>query len=274
METSGFKRKRLPTIPFSKEPSRDNSAHYKIFQVFMFQCHRKNFLGLPKVDQSALSLRLLQFVLYLGSLSILLFSNGLRAQPAAVPEAEDSDNWLQEMTVKVREYRNLYQNTREAYNTLRENYESMQETHRNLTQRILQYQTNIENSRLFLQSEREAWQSLYRNPHRKIDESSSGETPQESFPWYLRIPFFTAEPATEQNKQKGVWERIRYRYQFYKTRYEEVQKAYQTLQEGTEKLVKENQRLEDQLNHLRNTSDDPYLEWAKEREAWGRLYRE
>lgn len=192
--------------------------------------------------------------------------------PAAADSSDEEYGWIREMTVKVQEYRALYEQARTAYESLRDSYEILQEEYQTVRRQVELYQKNVENYEWFLQNEKQAWQSLYQpHPLEKPSDSATA-TAEDPTPWFLNIENFD---STEYSLSgESLWSRMRHRYDRYRTRYEAFQQASQTLQEGKNLLEEEIRQQSETLNRLRQMADDPYHQWTAEREAWQRLYRE
>ena len=183
---------------------------------------------------------------------------------------QNEEGWFREITTKAREYRRLYLETREAYEALRSSYESMLETHRDLERRLALQQENWQDAELFLQSEREAWGRLF---HEDSNGTTLIETTGEAAErWYLDIPYYASSEGEE--PEGSLWERIRYRYQWYRGRYEAVNAAQQQLHAAREKLRQEKKHMEKESQALREATQTPQRQWQEEQNAWERLYRE
>ncbi|MCH8475409.1 MAG: hypothetical protein LAT55_09300 [Opitutales bacterium] len=211
------------------------------------------------------------FLLFILVSSLLTLS--LPAKTAPPPDAErEEDGWFREITVRVREYRQLYQQTRQAYEGLRETYETLSERYRDLERKLTLQKENLQDYQQFLQSEREAWQRLYQEPPPtkpgRADAEETDPFPRE----FLGLPEF--DFSREAGTEGTLWERLRYRYQFYRDRYESLAAAYQTLHRATLRLAEENRRLQETSEHLQKISAEPQRQWREERKAWERLYRE
>lgn len=191
--------------------------------------------------------------------------------PEHAPEGtEAAANWLQEMTVRVQEYRRLYNLTLQAYVSLQENYLDLKAQYHDLERRLTLEQAKREDAELFLQSEKDAWARLFQKTNEAPTATSQVET--ERPPEFLGISFY--EPSPDVHLEGNLWERIRYRYRFYRHRYETLRESYVRLQTARDALRKETVRLTQEIEQWQDLSQDPYQFWRDEKMAWERLYRE
>ncbi|MCC5788869.1 MAG: hypothetical protein JJT75_04490 [Opitutales bacterium] len=203
-----------------------------------------------------------------------LFLLPLHAETAPPPESEweENDGWFREITVKAREYRRLYHQTRQAYEGLRATYETLSERYRDLDRKLTLQKENLQEYQLLLQSEREAWQRLYQEPSPTSPGRVDAEETDTPPPGFLDLPEF--DFSREAETEGSLWERLRYRYQLYRDRYESLAAAYQALHLATRRLEEENQRLHETSTRLEKIAAEPQRQWQEERKAWERLYRE
>lgn len=180
----------------------------------------------------------------------------------------EKDGVIHDLFVKVRTYRNLYNETREAYEALRETYETLHATHRELRDKTLLLRENEEAYAMFRMREKKAWSRLYQEAGEDPSRNTV-EKPEESFPI---LPFF--EPDDVSAEAGNLWQRLRNRYKVYKAHYERVKNAYALLKEAKEALQADLDSAGKEWEKAQTTSADTRSLYTREREAWRRLYND